>query len=88
MSARAENFVTAMVAWLNTRFAPDGITIGRDTPLFANGLINSIRVLDLIAWTEEAIGSEIPDPRVRMDNFRTVARIAQVFVEESANVAA
>ena len=49
-----------------------------DTPLFANGLINSIRILKLIAWTEHALAKRIPDARIRMDNFRTVRRIADV----------
>lgn len=88
MTARSEDFIVAMVAWLNSRFAPELVTIDAETPLFDNGLINSIRVLEIIAWTEEAIGTEIPDPRIRMDNFRTVRRIAEVFVEEGFDVAA
>jgi acyl carrier protein len=43
-------------------------------------VINSIRVLELIAWTERAIGREIPDGQIRMDNFQTVTRIAEVFL--------
>jgi len=54
-------------------------TIDADTPLFANGLINSIRVLQLIAWTEHALGMRIPDARIRMDHFRTVRHIADAF---------
>jgi acyl carrier protein len=81
-------FVDAMVAWLNDRIAPVDFTITSDTPLFEGGLIDSIRVLELIAWTEEAIGAVIPDVRIRMDNFRTVARIAEVFVQEQNDAAA
>ncbi len=68
-----------LLAWLNARFAPDGRTILADTPLFAGGLIDSLRILELIAWTECAIGREIADGDIRMDNFATAARIADVF---------
>ena len=81
-------FIDEMVPWLNTRVARPGVTVNADTPLFEGGLIDSIRVLELIAWTEDAIGSVIPDSRIRMDNFRTVRRIAEVFVTGGANAAA
>ena len=83
-----ENFTIDMVRWLNARIAPAGITIHADTPLFLRGLMDSIRVLELIAYTERAIGYTIPDSRMRMDNFHTVARIADVFIEESSDAAA
>jgi acyl carrier protein len=81
-SARA-TFIDRTVAWINQRLAPAGVAVTADTPLFIGGLINSIRVLELIAWTERAIGAEIPDQRIRMDNFCTVRRIAEVFVVEA-----
>ena len=83
-----ERFTTEMVRWLNARIAPAGVTIYAETPLFVRGLMDSIRVLELIAYTEQAIGSTIPDSRMRMDNFHTVARIADVFLEESSDAAA
>ena len=76
-AARAE-LVAALVAWLNRRFAP-ATEITPTTPLFAGGLINSIRVLELIAWTERATGRRIPDVAIRMDNFHSPERIAEVF---------
>lgn len=82
------HFITEMVQWLNTRVARPGVTVHADTPLFEGGLIDSIRVLELIAWTEDAIGAVIPDARIRMDNFRTVRRIAEVFMKEGADAAA
>ena len=82
-------FIAGMLAWLNQRLAPPGVTITCQTPLFTGGLIDSIRILELIAWTERAIGCEIPDERIRMDNFGTVARIADVFlVGEDAHASA
>jgi acyl carrier protein len=76
---RPDPFLAELLAWLNRRFAPGGCAIAADTPLFAGGLINSMRVLELIAWTEQAAGRRIPDAQVRMDNFGTAARIAALF---------
>ena len=72
-------FTGALLAWLNGRFARDGVAIEADTPLFAGRLVDSLRILELIAFTERALGIEIPDAAVRMDNFATPARIARVF---------
>lgn len=84
MSARSR-FEAAMVAWLNTRFASKGIVITPDTPLFARGVIDSLGILELIAWTEVNTGQIVPDESIRMDNFGTVARIARLFVREEAH---
>jgi len=50
-----ERFIIEMVAWLRDRLASAGIVIGPDTLLFTPGLMDSIRVLELIAYTERAI---------------------------------
>jgi len=77
-----DQFVSAMLAWVNARLAPPGVAVDANTPLFAAGIISSIKVLDLIAWTERAVGYEIADVQIRLANFHSVARIAEVFVEE------
>ena len=76
-------FVADMLEWLNRKLAPPGVTIDAETPLFRTGIINSIRILELIAWTERATGRTIPDREIRMDNFQSVGRIADVFVEDA-----
>ncbi len=81
-------FAAALLEWLNRRLAPPGERIERDTLLFAGGLINSLRILELIAWIERETGREIPDRMVRMDNFRSVERIAEVFLPEGSRVVA
>jgi acyl carrier protein len=87
MSAR-ERFVDETVAWINRRLARPGTAVGPDTPLFADRLIDSIRILDIIAWVERAIGRPVDDLEVRMDNFRTVRRIAERFVPGGTDAAA
>jgi acyl carrier protein len=78
-----ETFSSQTITWINRTMVPPGVTIDADTPLFANGLINSIRVLRLIAWTEHTLGIRIPDARIRMDYFRTVRQIACTFAPAS-----
>ena len=87
MSAR-EQFIASTLEWINARLAPPGVVVTLETKLFAEGIISSIKVLDLIAWTERAIGSEIADKDIKLDNFRTVQRIADVFVKEEQHAAA
>jgi len=74
-----------LIVWLNERFAPDGPLIHADTPLFAGGLLDSMRILELIAWTERATGHEIPDGAIRTDNFACAARIAELFAERGTH---
>lgn len=81
-----ERFVAELVGWLNRKLAPPGARVAADTLLFESGLINSIRVLDLIAWVERAVGRRVADREIRLDNFRTVERIADVFVREVEHV--
>jgi acyl carrier protein len=90
MSAHHEHFVESMLTWLNEEVASEGVFIKADTPLFASRLLDSLRVLELIAFTEQAIGTAIPDAQIRMDNFQTVSRIASVFLrnKEDDSVAA
>jgi len=61
MTTPREALEQGLVAWLNERFAPDGPLIHADTLLFSGGLLDSLRILELIAWTERAIGREIDD---------------------------
>ena len=68
-----------LLRWCNERLAPPGVVLAEDTPLFATRLVDSIRILELIAWVERAVGAAIPDAAIRMDNFRSVSRIAEVF---------
>ena len=55
------------------------IDIDADTQLFAEGLIDSLKVVQLIAFLELQIGREIPDTDVLMKHFRTVRTMADRF---------
>ena len=79
-------FVELTVDWINRTLVPAGVTVDANTALFADGLINSIRILQLIAWTEHALGLRIPDVKIRMDHFRTVRQIANTFASSHTGV--
>ena len=51
----------------------------RDTPLFEDGWIDSLKILKLIAYIELMIGQNIPDDEIVMKNFRTVTVIIEHF---------
>jgi acyl carrier protein len=59
--------------------ADRNLRAGPDTPLFADGWIDSLAILKLIAFVELLIGREIADEEVVMENFRTVDTIAKYF---------
>src|SRR5713101_4526103 len=54
MSQRAQ-FIHRMLVWLNEEVAPKGVHVEAETPLFSTRLLDSLRVLELIAFTEQAI---------------------------------
>jgi acyl carrier protein len=80
-----EAFEAELVDWLNRHYQRPGASIGPHTLLFQERWLDSIRILELIAWTERALGRSIPDELVRMDHFRSVATIARIFVGEVEN---
>lgn len=82
VAGRRDAFVRETTAWINRRLVPADVTIDERTPLFEDGLIDSLRILLLIAWTEKLIGHRIADEHIRMDRFRDVRTIANTFVEE------
>ncbi len=88
MISRRDEFAIRMIVWLNAELTPKGVLVDAATPLFASRLLDSLKVLELIAFTEEAIGRPIPDSHIRMDNFQTVARIATVFLPLEEHAAA
>lgn len=55
--------------------------IAADTPLFEGGWIDSLKILNLIAFLETQLGRKIPDEQIVMDRFRTITVIARSFLE-------
>lgn len=73
-----------LIAFVN-RMRPDAeppLAIDAETALFEEGVINSLRILELIAFVEEITRSRIPDAEVRLANFRSVRAIVAAFGRE------
>ena len=60
--------------------------IDADTLLFEAGLIDSMAILELIAFVEEATGRSIPSRQVQMKHFGTIDRICAAFWPDEREV--
>jgi acyl carrier protein len=58
------------------------ISIDESTPLFSSGLVDSLGILELMAYVEESTGRAITVANVNVRNFATVERICQRFWHE------
>lgn len=54
--------------------------INERTLLFEEGLINSMKIIELIAYIEKALGIEVKDDKMSMEFFGSVEKIANTFV--------
>jgi acyl carrier protein len=52
-------------------------TISPNDDLLANGTIDSLGILQLVAFVDERLGIRIPDEDVTYDNFRSVSALAE-----------
>jgi acyl carrier protein len=60
------------------------VDISEDTYLFDEGLIDSLKILQLIAFLEVETDRTIPDREIVMEHFRTVKAMAGRFARPSA----
>jgi acyl carrier protein len=76
----AADFEAALLRFIKETLLPDaGPGITSETYLFADGLVNSMRILDLVAFVEYTLEREIRDVDVTTERFRTVGDIVQSF---------
>jgi acyl carrier protein len=82
-------FQDALLAFINHQLpqihkpkkspTPPGLEANPDTLLFETGLIDSLGIVHLICFVEEATGRPIPTRMVVMKHFKTPAAITQTF---------
>ena len=68
------------------RRAPVRVEVDGQTPLFESGLIDSLAILELIAFVEEATGRPIPAREVHLKHFGTIDRICNAFWRDEREV--
>ncbi|HEY5610424.1 MAG TPA: acyl carrier protein [Thermoanaerobaculia bacterium] len=74
----AIEFETSLRAFVQ-ELVGDGVTIRRNTLLFENGIIDSMRVVDLIAFVESRLSVRIPDEKITLEHFRSIEAIRRSF---------
>ena len=53
------------------------VPVSDETALFSGGLIDSLSVMELVSFVERKLGRPIEPTDITLDNFDSVARIAQ-----------
>jgi acyl carrier protein len=72
------DFIRGPLLRRHTRHARP-IELDGATPLFETGLVDSLGIIDLLAFVEESIGERIPMRKVDMRYFGSVDRIVNAF---------
>jgi 2-hydroxymuconate-semialdehyde hydrolase len=74
-------FIDELVTFIRRELLDEsGPAIDADTYLFDQGVIDSLKILRLIAFVENWLGHPIPDSQIVMAHFRSVRYIAQKFL--------
>ena len=83
-------FEERLLVFIRKLCVENGITadIGRDTALFENRLINSMRIIDLMGFIESELSIEVPEDKLTMNYFRTPRTIAETFCPAGGEAAA
>jgi acyl carrier protein len=68
-------FKQALCKALVTQFRVDRSRLDDNVGLFSTGLIDSLSVMDLVCFVEEAIGQTVPPTEVTLENFDSINRI-------------
>jgi methoxymalonate biosynthesis acyl carrier protein len=58
-----------------------------DTDLFETGILDSLRFVELLATLEESFGVRVSVEELEIDDFRSLARIADFLIAKSAQPA-
>lgn len=88
-SLSREDFSRALIDFIggplfrrHTRL-PHSIELDQATPLFETGIVDSLGILELLAFVEKSIGERIPLRKVDMRYFGSVERIVNTFAPTS-----
>jgi acyl carrier protein len=82
-----EAFARALIEFIKgplfTRHGARPMDLDASTPLFETGIIDSLGIIDLLAFVEMATGRPVPMRKVDMRFFGTVDRICRAFWNET-----
>ncbi len=84
-------FERALLSFINgpllERHGDAHVRVSERTPLFTEGVIDSLGILDLLVFIEQATGRPIPLRRVDMRYFASVRAISESFWNEEKRAA-
>jgi len=72
------DFITGPLCTRHARL-PQPVNIDAFTPLFESGIVDSLGIIDLLAFVETTTGAPVPMRKIDMQCFGTVDRITRTF---------
>jgi acyl carrier protein len=82
----ADTFTESLLAFIGRDLlGASEPSVDEDTYLFGEGGIDSLKILRLVAFIEQATGRAIPESDIVMKHFRSVRAIVQHFSRPSAD---
>ena len=77
----ATQFEQQLLNFTREKLAPAELAklVTVDSRLFEDRIIDSLRILELIAFVQSTLGTKIPDSQIVLANFRSISTIARVF---------
>ena len=82
----ADTFRLSLLAFIGRDLlGASGLVVDEDTYLFGEGGIDSLKILRLVAFIEQATGRPIPESDIVMRHFRSVRAIVEHFSRHSAD---
>lgn len=76
---KQEKFEDDLLRFINDQILLRSKIISKDSKLFEDRLIDSLKILNLIAFVEKKLKIKIPDRDIVMENFASVNRISKTF---------
>jgi acyl carrier protein len=78
-----ETLVGSLRSYVLQTFLPgeDPSSLANDTPLLSSGIIDSIAVLDMVAWIETTFQARLEQEDLGRERLDTITLIAELIVE-------
>jgi acyl carrier protein len=81
-----ETLVASLRSYVLATFLPgeDPSSLSNDTPLISSGIIDSIAVLDMVAWIETTFKARLEQEDLGRERLDTITLIAELIMERRA----
>lgn len=76
---KQKKFEDDLLRFINDQILLKSKKINKDSKLFEDRLIDSLKILNLIAFVEKKLKFKIPDRDIVMENFASVNQISTIF---------